>query len=62
MGAQQANVANNLAAWQQMGNWGQSDTDRDFMAWQLENQYANQDYQDQQQLLPMLMAMFGGGG
>lgn len=59
MAAQQANAANNLAAWQQMGNWGQANADRDYGAWQMGNEYSQN---QMQQMIPMLMAMFGGGG
>ena len=66
MAAQGQNVANNLAAWQQQGNWGQQNADRDFGAFDLENQYGFQNYQDQQgnqqAMMQMLMGMFGGGG
>jgi hypothetical protein len=58
-GGQLAGMGQDLASWQQMGNWDQQNANRDFGAWQTNMQNQMMQQQMMQSLLPMLMGGFG---
>ena len=57
-GGQLAGMGQDMAQWQQQGNWDQANANRDFAGWQQQQQNNMQQQQMMQSLMPMLM---GGG-